>query len=164
VLAGVPAVSVHPFDVSCETLHQNVNVSIAAAISGAQPVDFSLRNRPPVPKSWPRRRPDGWLGVPGRDRPGDCGRVGSRRRRAALSLAGRQRPGHPVDAATIAWPLLGVEAANTITLEVGDGGGFAERQLVLGTSPTGDRFIGTVWMARPARRSPMRTLSTASRR
>ena len=51
----------------------------------------------------------------------------------------------PVDAATITWPLLGVPAANTITLEVTDGkGGFDSRQLVLGTSQTGDRFIGTV--------------------
>jgi hypothetical protein len=148
LLAGVPDVGAYPFDVSCETLHENVTVSIGAThLSGAQPVDFPLRNRPPVIEILAASDATGWLRSAS---PGETVQV-----TADASdpdgdpLHYRWRDGNdlltPVDAANIAWPLLGVEAANTITLEVADGkGGFAERQLVLGTSQTGDRFIGTV--------------------
>jgi hypothetical protein len=148
VLTGLPGVGVYVVDAACAAAHAARSVEVGAGqLSGALPVDFRIANSAPTITLLSASDASGPLrtGMPGEtvtvtvqatDPESD-----------ALHYAWRDGNDlvDSIDAPTIAWPLLGVEAANTLNVQVTDGkGGFAERQLVVGTSPTGDRFIGTV--------------------
>jgi hypothetical protein len=148
VLPDIPGTGTYPVDAACAAAQAHANIGVdTPQLSGAVAVDVSIRNRPPVITLLGAANATGPLRTAS---PGETVQVTVQTADPdGDPLHYQWRDGNdllsPMDAPTIAWPLLGVPAANTISLEVTDGkGGFAERQLVLGTSPTGARFIGTV--------------------